>query len=614
MVATSYLDEDWLVQQHWTSVPHLDELDRLGCLLLYEVDVYNMHEHPILKKMKFDVIVYNFPHAGHYDHLCERDLELIEMHKDLVGAYFKSASKMLNEGGEVHLRHREDPPYDSWNVVKLANKVGLKLQGKEQFLKSDYPGYHNKRGGDIQGNKTFPIVCAFTYKFAIDLPRGDDHHPKNDKASDFHDELGTNDEVHVIEVEDQNHDQQHPMSHELTQKSIHALVEDALFVDKNDEDVHLPKKVEVCDNLDAHVPKEQAKDEVDVDILTNGVGKDTDVGVPEMKVGVPELDTMNEDDYLISHHKADDRNYCGSQVIIDLELRKVGDDHKNVEVYHDHGLLKEDEIIYLEKNDQDLDKHVKSEEDCDIDRHFPKKNEVHVMDMEDLYQQHLENDKAHDSDHELPKTDDVHELMMTDQDHNHDHDQQHTKNDHEVHDHAPKSDEVANDLLKNEVNTVPKNDEVLDHLIRIDGANGDFDVPNLETTNDINKHDRMNNEVDDDLAVQVLEVKDLVEKLHIYNDVVEKEDVRDDLYVHVLDIKNHVHIKNENDLHEHNGDCLMDEIKDDDHADYNNDSTKMKDCVHDELVENDCVHDHHKYLSMLINSIDNWSYLIVNDL
>ncbi|GJQ93023.1 retrovirus-related pol polyprotein from transposon TNT 1-94 [Tanacetum coccineum] len=493
MVATSYLDEDSLVQQHWTSVPHLDELDSLGCLLLYEVDVYNMHKHLILKKMKFDVIVYNFPHAGHYDYLCERDLELIEMHKELVGAYFKNASKMLNEGGEVHLRHRDDPPYDSWNVVKLA------------------------------GNKTFPIVCAFTYKFALDLPSVDDHHPKKDKARDFHDELGKNDEVHVLEVEDQNHDQQLPKIDELTQKSIHALVGDAFF---------------------------QAKDEVGVDILTNGVGNDTDVGIAEMKVGVREDDTMNEDDYSIGH-KADDHNDCDSQLIIDLDLSDVGDDHKNVEAYHHHGLLKEDEVIYLEKNDQDLDKHAKSEEDCDIERDLPKKNEVRVMDMEDLYQQHPEYDKAHDGDHELPKIDDVHELLMTDQGHNHYHDQQHTKND-EVHDQAANSDEVANDLMKNEVNNIPKNDEVLAHLIIIDGANGDLDVPDLETMNNIHKHDRINNEDDDDLVEQ-----------------------------------------NENDLHEHNADCLMDEIKDDDHADYNNDSAEMKDCVYGELVENDCARNHH---------------------
>ncbi|KAD4179042.1 hypothetical protein R6Q59_022583 [Mikania micrantha] len=131
IVATSYLKRELLLQYHWTSIPHLEELERLGCLLLYKIDVYKMHTHPNLKNKKFDIIIFNFPHAGHFDYLCEHDTELIAMHKELVEAYFKSASKMLTEGGEVHLRHRDDPPYDSWNVVLLASKAGLTL--KEKF-------------------------------------------------------------------------------------------------------------------------------------------------------------------------------------------------------------------------------------------------------------------------------------------------------------------------------------------------------------------------------------------------------------------------------------------------------------------------------------------------
>ncbi|KVI02107.1 protein of unknown function DUF2431 [Cynara cardunculus var. scolymus] len=77
---------------------------------------------------------------------------------------------MLNEGGEVHMRHRDDNPYNRWNVVLLAGEAGLKLKEKVDFQKSDFPGYHNKRGGDIRTNKTFPIVHAFNFKFALDLP------------------------------------------------------------------------------------------------------------------------------------------------------------------------------------------------------------------------------------------------------------------------------------------------------------------------------------------------------------------------------------------------------------------------------------------------------------
>ncbi|XP_076891314.1 heavy metal-associated isoprenylated plant protein 41-like [Bidens hawaiensis] len=150
-----------LLQIHWTGIPHVDELESLGCLLFYEVDVHKMHTHPTLKNMKFDIIIFNFPHAGHYPHLRDRDLGLIEMHKELVEAYFKSASMMLTKGGEVHMTHREDSPYDSWNIVLLAAKAGLSLKDKVDFNKSDYPGYHNKRGGGVNTNKSFSIMLMY---------------------------------------------------------------------------------------------------------------------------------------------------------------------------------------------------------------------------------------------------------------------------------------------------------------------------------------------------------------------------------------------------------------------------------------------------------------------
>ncbi|PON88002.1 hypothetical protein TorRG33x02_162040 [Trema orientale] len=78
MVATSLDSEDKLLTKHWSCVPHLEELKKRGCLVLHEVDVNVMNQHHSLKDMKFDVIVFNFPHAGHVSWLCERDTLLIE--------------------------------------------------------------------------------------------------------------------------------------------------------------------------------------------------------------------------------------------------------------------------------------------------------------------------------------------------------------------------------------------------------------------------------------------------------------------------------------------------------------------------------------------------------
>ncbi|CAB4274573.1 unnamed protein product [Prunus armeniaca] len=167
MVATTLESKDTLSKKHRSSKAHVDELKRRGCLVLYEVDVDDMDQHPTLMCMKFDIIIFNFPHAGHYFWLCERDDELIQKHRELLKAFFESARGMIGKGGEIHVSHRDDYPYDQWKLKELAEKAGLVLKEKVWFEKSDYPGYHNKRGGAIQSNKKFPLKECYTFKFSL---------------------------------------------------------------------------------------------------------------------------------------------------------------------------------------------------------------------------------------------------------------------------------------------------------------------------------------------------------------------------------------------------------------------------------------------------------------
>lgn len=167
MVATSLDPREIVYAKHWSCATHLQELKRLGCRVLHEVDVKEMNRHPTLINMEFDVIVFNFPHAGHFPGLCERNVKLIKMHREILKAFFKSASDMLSSGGEVHVTHRDDYPYNIWKVEKLANGAGLYLKEKVEFQKKDYPGYHNKRGGAIHSNKTFPLKDCYTFKFSV---------------------------------------------------------------------------------------------------------------------------------------------------------------------------------------------------------------------------------------------------------------------------------------------------------------------------------------------------------------------------------------------------------------------------------------------------------------
>ncbi|XP_050379877.1 uncharacterized protein At4g26485-like [Argentina anserina] len=167
MVATSLDSRESLREKHWSCASHLNQLKQRGCLVLHDVDVHDMDQHYILRRMKFDVIIFNFPHAGHYPGLRESHHQLIEMHKQLLSGFFASARVMLRFGGEVHVTARDDYPYNTWDVEELAAEEGLILTERVWFDKSDYPGYHNKRGGGINSNKKFPLRDSYTFKFMI---------------------------------------------------------------------------------------------------------------------------------------------------------------------------------------------------------------------------------------------------------------------------------------------------------------------------------------------------------------------------------------------------------------------------------------------------------------
>ncbi|KAL0922655.1 hypothetical protein M5K25_006657 [Dendrobium thyrsiflorum] len=168
MIATSYDNLDKLLEKHWTATTHLDDLKSLGCTLLHGINVKDMHEDSFLKAQRFDRIVFNFPHAGHHLRLRETYGLVILTHKKLLCDFFSSARCLLSENGEIHVSHRDDHPYNNWDITGSAKERGLILKEMVEFQKEDYPGYENKRGGDTRSNETFPLGNrSFTFKFSL---------------------------------------------------------------------------------------------------------------------------------------------------------------------------------------------------------------------------------------------------------------------------------------------------------------------------------------------------------------------------------------------------------------------------------------------------------------
>lgn len=73
--------------------------------------------------------------------------------------------------GEIHVTHKEGEPYDKWELVEEAMKMGLKLQEAVPFRRGDYPGYQNKRADGGQSDEPFRLGDCSTYKFKLNESR-----------------------------------------------------------------------------------------------------------------------------------------------------------------------------------------------------------------------------------------------------------------------------------------------------------------------------------------------------------------------------------------------------------------------------------------------------------
>jgi len=88
------------------------------------------------------------------------------LHRMLVRGFLRSAIDMLTENGEIHITHKTAYPYTKWEIVELAEEIGLCLLKKVRFHSWYYPGYINRRGSGTQINETFPVGECSTFKFA----------------------------------------------------------------------------------------------------------------------------------------------------------------------------------------------------------------------------------------------------------------------------------------------------------------------------------------------------------------------------------------------------------------------------------------------------------------
>ncbi|XP_020221267.1 uncharacterized protein At4g26485 isoform X2 [Cajanus cajan] len=141
LVATSLDSYDNIGKKYSNGLNNVMELEERGCLVLHGVDAKEMSQHFFLKTQR--------------------------LNKRLLKGFLANAKALVKKGGEIHVTHKEGDPYNKWDLVKKAEKIGLALQQVVPFFKDNYPGYDNKRAHGKLSDASFLVGEASTYKFKL---------------------------------------------------------------------------------------------------------------------------------------------------------------------------------------------------------------------------------------------------------------------------------------------------------------------------------------------------------------------------------------------------------------------------------------------------------------
>ncbi|KAM7499039.1 hypothetical protein LguiA_023453 [Lonicera macranthoides] len=163
IIATSLDSVGFLQKNYEKAMSNIQSLKARGCIVLHSVDATQMANSVLIKGMKFDRIIYNFPLAGFFPRE-SRKAQLCR-NRALVGGFLKNAKKMISENGEIHVTHKLNGFFREWQLEALALARGLRLVQEVHFNLKDYPGYCTKYG--FGGDKNFDCSQSKTYKFGL---------------------------------------------------------------------------------------------------------------------------------------------------------------------------------------------------------------------------------------------------------------------------------------------------------------------------------------------------------------------------------------------------------------------------------------------------------------
>jgi 25S rRNA (uracil2634-N3)-methyltransferase len=185
LTATAYDSKEVTLEKYPDAQENIDVLEKSGVTVLFQVDGTRLEKTKHFKAIRFEFIVFMFPHVGRGIKDMERN---IAANQQLLSAFFSSAGSVMATESQIHVTIKQVEPYTLWRVKELAAENGLVCSRSFEFCPTLYPGYSHRRTlGFVEGvssEKNEELIGKNCRTFCFSRPGSKTRSDSKDESSD----------------------------------------------------------------------------------------------------------------------------------------------------------------------------------------------------------------------------------------------------------------------------------------------------------------------------------------------------------------------------------------------------------------------------------------------